>query len=178
MSQDQRERDMHAIEQAAKEHAEARNTLENRVTQYRDHITTIQRRRLPGIKSAAAEVATTAAKLRQAINNARYLFSKPKTIILGRLKVGLQKQKGAISIPDEAKTIALIEKQLPMEADALINTTKKVNKAAVANLDAKKLRAIGVSITEAGDAPLIKDTASDAEKIAAKIIKDTADLEA
>jgi hypothetical protein len=96
------------------------------------------------------------AELHQGIDTNRALFAKPKTVVRHGIKFGLRKGPGGIEIADEDKTIALIEKHLAEQAEALIATRKSVVKKALENLDSKDLRQIGVTFSNVAEAVVVK----------------------
>lgn len=160
------------IDGVTKDFSSAREMLTGRVRELENLITSIKRRRLPGIKTAVNTVMEKQASLKAAIEESRSLFIRPKTMIMHGIKIGYQKSKGTISWDDGDQVVKLIKKHLPDQADILIKTTEKPIKDALLNLSAADLKRIGVTISDDGDQVVIKSTDSEIDKFVDALLKE------
>lgn len=131
-----------------------------------------KRRSMKQIRRAVERARASREKLRQAIDERRDLFVKPRTVTIDGIKAGLQKQKGTLSFEDADQVVRLIRRHLPEMADVLIATTERPAKDAIAQLPASDLRRIGVSLTDDTDAVLIKDTAGEVDKLVEALLRE------
>lgn len=166
------------IETLTKDYAAARAVVAERVNALDAEVREIHRRKVPGIKTAAAAAKDAQAKLVEAIKSAPELFTSPRTLTINGIKVGYQKGKGKLDWEDDDRVVALIRKFLPEHADLLINTTCTLSKDALKNLDVRTLAKIGVTAEAAGDNVVIRTSDSDVDKLVAKILKEGAVEEA
>lgn len=162
---------MTEIEAACKVARAARDLLKERAETLQDEITLLQKRRLPGIRTAVASVAEADAKVMALLQEAPQLFAKPRSVVMSGLKVGYAKGKGKIEIEDEDKTIRLIRKFYPEQADTLLKTTEKPIKKALQNLPAADLRRLGITVEETGDVVFITDATDGVDKLVAALLK-------
>jgi hypothetical protein len=162
---------MEAIERLSKTYADARAVLAERVEALQAEIEDAKRRKVPGIKNALATVAEAQVRLHGEIDGHRGLFDKPRSQVFHGIKVGLVKGKGAVSFEDEARVIVLIRRHLPEQFEALVKISEKVRKAALNALPVADLRRIGCEAAETGDVVLIKDTASEVDKLVKALLK-------
>lgn len=158
------------LDHTTRNYAAARATLAERVQRHADECAAITRRLLGGIKTAAADAASAEADLRYQIEAHTELFTKPRTITLHGVKIGYAKGKGRIDYADGAKVCDLIRKHLPDEAEALIVVTEAPLKTALVNLDVATLRKLGCTVTGTDDQVVIKDTASEVDKLVAQLL--------
>lgn len=162
------------IDDLAKRYAKARAVVSERVHELEAEQQALARRRVGGIKVAAAEAADIAAKLRALIEQAPHLFVRPKTMTLHGITVGFRKGAGKVEWEDDAKVVALIEKHLPDQAEVLIITEQKPSADALKNLDARDLAKIGARIEGTGEFVVVKSADSAVDKLVAKILKEGA----
>jgi DNA-binding transcriptional MocR family regulator len=162
------------IDSLAKQYAKARAVVSERVNELEAEVATLQRRRIGGIKVAAAEAADIAAKLRALVEQAAHLFVKPKTMTLHGITVGFRKGAGKVEWEDDAKVVSLIRKHLPEQADVLIITEEKPSADAMKNLDARELAKIGARMEGTGEFVVVKSADSAVDKLVAKILKEGA----
>lgn len=108
--------------------------------------------------------------LHDAVDANRSLFRRPKTFILHDIRLGLMKGKGRIAWDDEEKVIARLKILLPERLDDLIQTTEALRKSALAALDARTLKRLGVSVVESGDEVVVKPAPSAVEKRIAALL--------
>jgi hypothetical protein len=162
------------IDSLANKYAKARAVVSERVSELEAEIALLQRRRIAGIKIAAAEAQDIGAKLREAIESAPQLFVKPKTYTLHGVTVGFRKGAGKVDWDDDAKVVGLIRKHLPEQAEVLIITEEKPSADALKNLDSRDLARVGVRMEGTGEFVIVKTADSAIDKLVAKILKEGA----
>ncbi|PTX95740.1 host-nuclease inhibitor Gam family protein [Opitutus sp. ER46] len=162
------------IDDLAKTYAAARKVLGDRVNELETDIAAVQKRRIAGIKAAAATAADAQARLRGAIESSPGLFQKPKTFCLHGITVGYRKGSGKVEWDDNAKVVALIRKHLPEQAEVLIIVEEKPSADALKNLDTRDLARIGARIETTGEMVVIKAADTAVDKLVAKILKEGA----
>lgn len=117
------------------------------------------------LRETAALVRTARAALAAAIEANPELFERPRTVVFSGVKIGFKKGSGKLEIEDEEATIARIEKAFGPAASAYLNATVKLNKAALAELDAKSLAALGVTLEGTTDVVVISPEKSTTDKL-------------
>jgi len=160
------------IDSLTKKFSAAREILADRVRKLENLLTTIKQRRLPGIKSAINDVMEAQAALKAALEESRNLFIRPKTLVMHGVKIGFQKAKGKLSWSDDEQVVKLIRKHFPEQADVLIKTKEVPSKDALQNLTVAELKKLGVTLSEDGDAVVIKSTDSEIDKFVDALLKD------
>lgn len=163
--------DLAHIERLTKTYAAERRILADRLQRLEDDKTALQRRLLPGIKSAVAKADEAKSALAEAIEDNPGLFKRPRTVTIEGIKVGIAKGKGKAEIHDEAVTVRLIRRHIPDQADTLIRVKESVVKSAVANLTAAEAKRIGVTISDTGDQVVIRAVGDDIDKLVAKLLE-------
>ena len=167
------------IEQLAKAYRAARDTLAERAQLLYQEMEAAKQRRLKGLRSAVASVTETEAELRAAIEAHKGLFEKPRSRVLAGVQLGYRKAKGSIDWADDDQVVKLIRRHLSEQAEVLIRTTEAPVKTALAGLPAADLKRIGVTVKDAGDEVLIKDTTAPVDKLVDALLKGaTAEAEA
>jgi len=161
------------IEALTKRFADARAILNDRVSDLEAAIAAIKRKRITGIRTAANAASDARGRLSAAIQESAEHFTRPRSRVFHGVKVGLQKGKGKIQIADRGKTVQLIKKHLPDQADALIKVTESPIKSALENLPADQLKKIGVTVRQTGDEVVIKPTDSEIDKLVDAYLKGT-----
>lgn len=163
------------IESATKKYSEDYGKLTGKVSEMEEEISAVKRRFMPHIKRYADNVADSRSALTSAIVANPDSFVKPRTLTMFGIKVGMQKGKGKIEFQSDEKTIQLIRKNFPEKTDLFIETKEVPLKDVITStLNAQEIKKLGVSITEATDAPLIKSAVKDIDKLVDALIKDSA----
>lgn len=162
---------MHQLEQLARTYRQHRDVLAERATALHEEMEASKRRAMRGLRAAVAAVSQSQAEIEAFIAANPLLFVKPRTVVFNGVKLGLQKGKGKIEWDDDNKVINLIRKHLPDQADVLISTVEKPSKDALAGLPASDLKRLGVTVQEAGDAIVIKDTTAAVDKLVDALVK-------
>jgi hypothetical protein len=160
------------VEAKTKSYADARDAVSAIVTAIEEEIAAVKKRHMARLKKAVGIMAERQAELKATIEDNADLFAKRRTQVFYGIKVGLQKQKGEITWVDESQVIKLIHKHFPDMADALIKTTEKPIKSALAQLPAADLKKLGVSVTDDTDAVVIRATDSEIDKLVEALLKD------
>lgn len=163
------------LDAAAKNFADARALLAQRMQAHQAEIAAITKRLMPDIQKAAALAAQAEAGLRTHIDGNRELFTKPRSMTLHGIKLGFQKGKGRISWTDAGKVCELIRTKLPNEADSLIKTTEVPIAAALLNLDIATLKKIGCTVTDTDDQIVIKSANSEIDKLVTRLLAEYAE---
>jgi hypothetical protein len=165
------------IEGLTKKYADARDNLSATVQKLEDQIEALKRQYLPAIKKQVAIASAHKLDLKNAIEDSKPLFNRPRTIIMHGIKVGLQKGKGKIewNKDDVDRIVRLIEKHFPEQTDTLIKIKKSPVKDALENLAAGDLKKLGIVVEATGDQVVIKPTDSQVEKLVEKLLKEKDD---
>lgn len=158
------------IDARAKNLADARNTLQERVSALQDEITSARNRKLPGIKSAVVAAKEAESELEQALLAAPSLFDDSRTIVVHGLRVGFAKGRGKIEWADEASVVAKIEKLFPDQANVLVKVVKSVRKKALNGLKIDELKKLGCVVHEAGDHVYIAPVDDAVEKLVNRLL--------
>lgn len=170
---------MKDIEALTAKFADVRGALSATVAALNEEIDQVKRKYLAGIKRQVARAREQQGELRAAIEAAPELFAKPRTQVFHGVKVGFRKGKGEIDFDDADKVVSLIEKHLPEVADVLVQVTRKpIKDAILLYCSVDDLKKIGCKVTGTGDEVVIKDTASDVDKLVAALLKDEEEVEA
>lgn len=144
------------IESGARQYAESHRALAACIVLIDAEIDAVRAKHEQNLQSLMQAHIEDERLLRERIEAAPELFESPRTILVQGVKVGLRKGSGGIDIEDEERTIALIEKHLPAQAEVLIHVEKTVVKKALNELDVRDLKMIGCQIESTGDIPVIK----------------------
>lgn len=159
------------IEHRARNYATARNLLGDRVQQLQDEIEASRRKAMPLIRTALAATKAAEHELSTAIAASPGLFKRPKTHIFHGLRVGMEKAKGTVSIPDVAHTLRLIRRHLEDQFDSLVKVSESPRKAALAALPAADLRRIGVEPIDAGNVVVVRPVDGELDKMLTALLK-------
>lgn len=164
-----------AIDHAAKDYADARAVLAERVNRYKSEVEAITRRLTPGIRLAAGKAAMLESELRTLITENKDLFVRPKTWTRHGVKLGLQKGKGKTEWPDDDTLGKLMHRHLGKEAVLYIQVVETPNKTMLQTLDADTLKKLGYRVTGTEDQVVIKDAIADIDKLVATLLAKTAE---
>ena len=155
------------IENLTTAYARAREDLKTCLDTGEAECEAVRRRYRPMLKRRADRVAALGLSLRQAIEDNRALFTRPKTRTWSAVRVGLMKQRGKITVADKEATIRHIERYYPEQAKAAIKTTKSLIKSAIGGFTADALKKCGIAVGEDADAPIVKPVDGQLEKLVA-----------
>lgn len=128
------------------------------------------------LRAAYGRTAGAQASLQAVVQEHPECFEKPRTLVLHGVKFGYVKGAGRLVINDEAKTIALIRKQLDeAQANLLIKVVESINKKAAGNLTASELRKIGMHVEEAGDRVVLSYVDGALDELLNRLLADAKD---
>lgn len=174
---DTEEINLATIEALTRDYARAHECLTERVKSLEEERSKITRQRMPGIKSAAVQIAEAHALLKAAIEAGPHLFQKPRTLVIHGVKVGLQKGKGEIKFANPENVIRLIRKHLSDQEDQLIATKESLVKAALSKLSIAELKKIGCQIVDTDDQVVIKAATAEIDKLVSALLAEADKLE-
>lgn len=159
------------VDRATKRFADERDELGRLILAMNGDLEAVVSRCMRGIKAAVARTAQREEELREMVESTPWLWTKPRTVIMHGVKVGLEKGKGRIEFEDEAVVIGLIEKKLQDQADVLIKTEKSVLKGALKTLTVDELAKIGCTVEAAGDVVVVRPVDGSVEKMVKLALK-------
>ena len=163
---------MAEIEKAAMTFSTARSALSAECSAFQQDLQAVRAAHSSALKDYVAVAKAAHAGLCELIATSPELFKRPRSVVLHGVKLGYQKGKGKLVIENEVKTIALIEKHFPDQAEVLVSTKKSVAKEAVSQLSVDELRKVAILVTSTGDVVFAKDTAAEVDKLVAAFLKD------
>ncbi len=155
--------ELNDIEQAAAAYRQQRDLLAGAVAKMEDELQGVRSKHMEKIKPLIGQVQETYQELFDLVEGAPSLFTKPKTRIFAKIKVGFQKQPGKLVITDLEKTVKLIRKHLKGRVTGLLKVSVAPVKAAISKLTAPELKKIGCKIDAVDDAVVVTPVKSDAE---------------
>lgn len=168
---------MQEIEKLTQHYADAREALAGVMGELEEELAAAKRSRIARIRRLARTVVDRAAALQAAITQAPQLFEQPRTRVVHGIRVGYQKGKGSLRIPDEARTIDKIRELYTDEIGVLVRQSERVNKTAIAKLSATELKKLGVEVEDVGDQVVIRAADSDIDKMVDALLKELQDDE-
>ena len=151
------------IDSLAKEYADDRQRLNDRLTGLEDELELVKRKHMPSIINAVNKAKKSRETLSIAVDNSRDLFVKPKTQTAHGIKFGLQKSPDSYTFEDEAQ---------------VINTRESVSKTALKQLTPSELGKIGVEVVPGCESVIVKDTNSEIDKFVNKLLEKDGKLDA
>lgn len=169
---------LNEVDTQTKAYSAARGELAEAVGTLQDAIQSLTRKHLPVIKRRVQAAKDAEAALRATIEGNPALFVKPRTLTLHGIKVGYRKANGRIEWEDADQVVKLIKRHFADQADVLIATKEKPAKEALEQLSAADLKKLGITVEETGDVVVIKDTASDVDKLVKALLKEDEEVEA
>ncbi len=125
-----------------------------------------------GLDDAAQERAACHAELMRLVEAAPQLFQKPRSVTVDGVKVGYRKEEDALDWGDEECVISRIENMLPELYDLLVREKKSLVADALAQLEVRQLRKIGINFITGADRPFVTIGTSDLEKMVQAILAD------
>lgn len=160
------------IEALALKFSGVRSKLGEHVRELNDEVETAKRKHLAAIKRLTERAAEAQLELDAAIKESPDLFVRPRTLTLHGIKVGFKKASGRIEWEDADQVVKLIKKHFADQADVLILTKEKPAKEALEQLTAADLKKLGIEVADTGDVVVIKDTATDIDKLVTALLKE------
>jgi hypothetical protein len=125
------------------------------------------------LRAAACRANDTQEELATAIASAPELFTKPRTINVDGIRLGLTTKKGKVSFEDADDVVARIRRAYSPELQiSLLRIKTEPNKEALENLDDAALKRLGVTRTpEDPNAVTIRPTDSAVDKLVASLLE-------
>ena len=160
------------VEGKTKRFSDAKNSLADTVRELNDAVDALRRKYMPEIKRKFNIAAERRADLEALIQASEELFTKPRTFVFHGVKVGYAKGKGRIEITDKAQAVKLIKKFFPEQAETLIKIKETPNKDTLALLPVGDLKRLGITVTDTGDAVVIRLVDSEIDKMINKMFED------
>jgi phage host-nuclease inhibitor protein Gam len=161
---------MNEIEKRAASYAQLREQLAAIITELNAKIDILTREKMPIIKKLVGRSAEKHAELKATIESHPDLFKKPRTVVFHGIKCGYRKNEGQIEF-DDAEAVVKKIKQIFAVPETFLRIIEEPNKDALASLNGRDLKAIGVRITETTDEVVIKPVDSDVDKKVNALLK-------
>ena len=162
---------LQAIEQAAATYRERLDHLLTEAEKLDAKLRRIKAQHASTLRQAANGAANAQAELERLVDEHPDLFTKPKTRTIHGIKVGVRTTPAALSVPDEAATIAKIEEVLPGYQGDLIQTKRSVVKKRLWDLGRSMLSNLGVSVVEATEETVVQPVERDGLKMADQLLQ-------
>jgi NhaP-type Na+/H+ and K+/H+ antiporter len=159
------------IEQRCNAARNARLVLKMRAEALQEEIADAQKRKLPGIRSAAEAVAQADKAVLDALQLAPGLFKRPKSAVFHGLQVGYKKGTGSIEMQDADQVVKLIRKHLADKFDQLVKVKETPIKSAIRELSGVELKKIGVTVQDTGEVVFLKDAVDEVDKLVKALLK-------
>lgn len=164
---------LNEMDKAALYYADARAVLTDLVSNVKALQEALLRQEMPDIKKALARAVERHEALKALVEASPDAFVKPKSQTLHGLKFGYRKGSGKMEFAYEGdETIDLIRKHLGARAEDCISYIEKPDKAALAELDGKTLKKLGISIEGTGEEAFIKPVDGAVDKLVKAMIKE------
>lgn len=162
---------MDEIGERARVLAERRTKLHEMVQRLKAGLDALTNEQMPALREAIDGATAAWEQLRALIEANPQHFIKPRTVTVNGIKVGFEKGKGGLEIADPDKTVKLIRKHLPDQADVLIATKEAPAKDALAQLPADQLKKLGVNLKGTDDQVVIRPADGDVDKLVKALVK-------
>ena len=133
-------------------------------------IDALKRDHMAQIRAAIDEASGAWAALEREVGAHPDLFRRPKKIEAHGIVFGFEKGKGGLEIADPERTLKLIRKHLPDQAEVLIQTRESPAKAALGQLAADDLKRIGVEIKGTSEAVVIRPADGAIDKLVKALV--------
>lgn len=145
-----------ALAGLAEEYASAVLARQQLVAATRKRLAEIAAEMAPALREAVSAERDCRDHLAAAVECAPELFRRPRTRTTHGIRYGWQSGKARIEIPDEARTIALIEKLPEAQSVLLLQRRVSVYKPACLDLTAADLRRLGIRQVAGEDQVIVK----------------------
>jgi hypothetical protein len=160
------------IEALTKAWADAQDSLAATVQGLEDAVESLRRQYLPALRRQAGIAAARKAALRNAIEESKDAFRRPRTLVIHGVQVGYGKARDEVVVEDEDLTVSLIERLFPEQKDLYLKVRKTVKKQAVRDLPEDAQRSIAVRVDRPGDVVVIKSMDSRIKKYVDRLLKE------
>ena len=166
---------MNIIEENCRDLAEQRARLRKKFEARQKAVNEATRALDVEIRDVQGECNVTRAALLANLSVARALFVKPKTREFAGITVGFEKERDAITIPEETILVDRIEKLLPSkQAETVLDRTVIVIKAAFKKLPKEILQKLGCNIVSGADKAVVRANDDDIETLVQKSLGEAA----
>lgn len=159
------------IEKLQREYAAVKASLEAVKADLDSDVLALRKKYETRLKSVINRLTEKHSELYREIAENPGLFTKPRTVIVEGIRVGLKKGKGKLHMPDEQLTVQLIKENLPKKQKMLIRTIEEPAKAAILMLPEEELQLIACEIVGKEDQVVIEDVDSAVDKILNSALK-------
>lgn len=126
---------------------------------------------MPELRELADQAAAQWTQVQAAIEAAPQLFENPRKHKAHGVVFGMEMGKGSLEIADPDKTVSLIERHFPDQAEVLIDVKKTPAKAALAKLPAQDLKRLGVTVQPGRDQVVLRPADGEVDKIVKALVK-------
>lgn len=133
---------------------------------------------LPQIKAAIEGGADAWKALESMVLAHPELFDKPRKLTAHGITFGYEKGKGGLEIDNPDRTVELIRRHLPDQADVLITVRESPVKTALAQLSAAELKRVGVEVKGTGDVVVIRPADGEIDKVVRALVRAAVDDDA
>ena len=147
-----------------------RQELADACTRLNNDIEAVKAQYMTMVRVCIAEASAAWQALKVEIEEHPELFVRPKKIEAHGIVFGYEKGKGGLEIADAERTMKLIRKHLPDQAEALIQTKETPVKAAIGLLPADDLKRIGVEIKGTGETVVIRPADGAIDKLVKALV--------
>lgn len=153
------------IETAAQEYSRAVKLLRNLHDGMTDAVTKARSVFINQIKEAASDAGEKYQMLMTLVQEAPELFKDTKTWTMHGVRMGYKKLPGKLEIPNPEATIKRMREEFRELAATAISVKESVVKKALSGQPADVLKKLGIAITCDTDAPFIKLTDDEVQKL-------------
>jgi hypothetical protein len=160
------------IQQLTEDYATKHRILSNRVEAQQNQIAAVMTKHSAGIDEAVQDAVDAKERIEEAVKRNRSEFVKPKTRKFFGFTVGLKKLIGKLTFDDPVKVIDRIKKKYSVDQQRLlIRTVEEPNKEALEKLSGVELKALGCTIGEDTDVPVVRPPKSDMQRLIDSLLK-------
>lgn len=163
------------IESLTRTFADQRQKLLDRVQTLQAEMEAAKRRHMAGIRKALADTTEAQSRLHNAIDGARHLFLKPRSVVVAGIKVGIQKGKGTVTWDDPEVVANAIEFEMAGQLDAFVKTTRRPIVEALLKLEEPTLKRLHCRLIPGKDDVLIKPTGGELDRFLNALMADVAE---
>ena len=157
-------------ERLARDLAEARERLSDRVSLLRNEQRETLRRHRQLLRTALARVRDVTARLREEVQaSPASTWMRPRTRVAHGIRFGVRKGGGRLDIADRARTVALIDEHYPELAEQLIDRRPVLVRSELRKLPARVLARIGVTLEGTADEVVVAPTQDDLDRLVAAL---------
>lgn len=161
---------LQSIETKTRKLADCRRDLSEKLLELRSETDAVTKKYIQGIRTAMNKVQRAQSALRDALEANPEAFEKPKTRVFNDIRVGFQRQKDKLVLPDNSALVAAIRKHFPEQESLLIKVTESPVRSGLAQLTDAELKRLKAKREPGSDEVIIKPADGDVEKYAAAVL--------